>query len=68
MQEIIKELTAQRNTQYVDIEQVLTGAQRVEVQRAQKKVLHDIWKAWRLDHVQRDKQAKVADKWWPIKQ
>ena len=40
MQEIIKELMANRNMKEIDSEQFLMCAQWVEVQRAQKKALH----------------------------
>ena len=42
MQEIIKELKAQRNMTEIDSAQVLMWAKRVEVQRVLKKALHRI--------------------------
>ena len=67
MHEKIKELTAQKNKQETDSKKVLKWAQRVEVQRVQKKVLDDMNSMKHCDHIQMNKQTKIADK-QPLKE
>ena len=68
MQEIIKELRAQKNMREIDSEQVLIWAQRVEIQRVQKKALDEINNVKDFNHINRGKRTKIDNKQQPREQ
>ena len=66
MQELIKELVAQKNTQEIDSKQILRLPQRVKVWWVAEKALDIKKKDMKdFDHIQRSKQSKTSDKQQP---
>ena len=65
MQEIIKELAAQRNIREIDSEQVLMWGQGVEVHRAQKKALDEVKNIKDFDHIYSGKRTGIDNKQQP---
>ena len=61
MQEIIKELMAQKNTQEIDSEQEIMRTHRVKAQRPNKKAWDNIEGMKDFDHIQRSRETKVED-------